>query len=427
MALRVLLADESSTIKKVFQLALQDYAVEVKSVNLGMDVLAVAQKYKPDVIFADVLLQKQSGYDVCEEIKRDAHLAQTPVVLMWSGFMELDQDKFDASGANGRLEKPFDVKTLRQLVQTLVPKTKSQDMSQYLQFPKLPSMLENSKPQAPPPKPTLPPKGARPTAPSFVPPPPPDSHSESKWSMDDFATVQEVTRSTVELIGPADEAGPVENPSEGFERVNLSGLSRVASSSDDHSDGDLLIDSPEDQESSWAQENLKRFRVSVPEDEESSEMPQIEFTQSDDQFNQQESLYQAPSKNPRANTPRLSANDPPPAPARFFQDQTGSVPKISVSQGSKGSAEEHIEFELELEPVDSPIDEVTSDFSPPGGSPDSRQIEQIIKSQIEEFMREKASKFLEEVAWKVVPELAERVIERELKKLLEEFEPQQYR
>jgi two-component system cell cycle response regulator len=393
MALRVLLADESSTIKKVFQLALQDYAVEVKSVNLGMDVLAVAQKYKPDVIFADVLLQKQSGYDVCEEIKRDAHLTQTPVVLMWSGFMELDQDKFEASGANGRLEKPFDVKTLRQLVQTLVPKTKSQDMSQYLQFPKLPAMLENSKPQSPPaPKTTLPPKGARPTPPPFVPPSPPDSHSESNWSMDDFATVQEVTKSTLELIDPVHEPSLVENPSEGFERVNLSGPSRMASKSDDSSDGDLLIDSPEDQESSWAQENLKRFRVSVPEDEESSEMPQIEFTQSDDQFN-----------------------------------PTGSVPKLSVSQGTKGSTEEHIEFELELEPVDSPSDEETSHFSPPGGDPDTRQIEQIIKSQIEEFMREKASKFLEEVAWKVVPEVAERVIERELKKLLEEFEPQQYR
>ncbi|MBK8204330.1 MAG: response regulator [Bdellovibrionales bacterium] len=393
MALRVLLADESSTIKKVFQLALQDYAVEVKSVNLGMDVLAVAQKYKPDVIFADVLLQKQSGYDVCEEIKRDAHLNQTPVVLMWSGFMELDQDKFEASGANGRLEKPFDVKTLRQLVQTLVPKTKSQDMSQYLQFPKLPAMLENSKPQPPPPpKTTLPPKVARPTPPPFIPPSPPDSRSESNWSMDDFATVQEVTRSTVELIDPAYEPGLVENPSEGFERVNLSGPSRMASNSDDNSDGDLLIDSPEDQESSWAQENLKRFRVSVPEDEESSEMPQIEFTQSDDPVN-----------------------------------QTGSVPKLSVSRGTKGSTEEHIEFELELEPADSPVDEVTSHFSPPEGSPDSRQIEQIIKAQIEEFMREKASKFLEEVAWKVVPEVAERVIERELKKLLEEFEPQQYR
>jgi hypothetical protein len=210
--------------------------------------------------------------------------------------------------------------------------------------------------------------------------------------MDDFATVQEVTRSTVELIDPAYEPGLVENPSEGFERVNLSGPSRIASNSDDNSDGDLLIDSPEDQESSWAQENLKRFRVSVPEDEESSEMPQIEFTQSDDSV-----------------------------------DQTGSVPKLSVSQGTKSSTDEHIEFELELEPADSPVDEVTRDFTPPGASPDSRQIEQIIKSQIEIFMREKASKFLEEVAWKVVPEVAERVIERELKKLLEEFEPQQYR
>lgn len=393
MALRVLLADESSTIKKVFQLALQDYAVEVKSVNLGMDVLAVAQKYKPDVIFADVLLQKQSGYDVCEEIKRDAHLAETPVVLMWSGFMELDQDKFEASGANGRLEKPFDVKTLRQLVQTLVPKTKSQDISQYLQFPKLPAMLENNKSQSPPhPKTTLPPKAARPTPPPFSPPSPPESHSESNWSMDDFATVHEVAGSTVEPTDLAKEPDLVQNSREGFERVHLGSPSRLASSSDDRSDGDLLIDSPEDQESSWSQENLKRFRVSVPEDEESSEMPQIEFTQSDDQF-----------------------------------DPKDSVPKLSISQGTKGSTDEHIEFELELEPVDSPSDAETSPFSPPGDGPNNLQIEQIIRSQIEEFMRERASKFLEEVAWKVVPEVAERVIERELKKLLEEFEPQQYR
>lgn len=136
MALRVLLADESSTIKKVFQLALQDFAVEVRPVNIGVDVAMVAKGFKPDIIFADVMLQKKNGYDVCAELKQEASLKGIPFVLMWSGFVELDEDKFQASHANAQLEKPFDVAALRKLVSDLVPRTQSQSLSQYLTFPK---------------------------------------------------------------------------------------------------------------------------------------------------------------------------------------------------------------------------------------------------------------------------------------------------
>lgn len=148
MALRVLLADESSTIKKVFQLALQDFGVEVRPVNVGVDVVPVAQTFKPDIIFADVLLQKRSGYDVAADVKQDSVLKNVPVVLMWSGFMELDEDKFQACMANAQLEKPFDVTALRKLVTDLVPRTQSQRLSQFLNFPKMPEMEE----KAPPPE-----------------------------------------------------------------------------------------------------------------------------------------------------------------------------------------------------------------------------------------------------------------------------------
>ncbi len=136
MALRVLLGDESSTIKKVFQLALQDFAVEVKPVNLGVDVLPVAQTFQPDIVFVDVLLQKKSGYDVAAELKQDPVLGAIPVVLMWSGFVELDEDKFQASRADAQLEKPFDVAALRKLVTGLVPRTQGQRLSEFLTFPK---------------------------------------------------------------------------------------------------------------------------------------------------------------------------------------------------------------------------------------------------------------------------------------------------
>jgi CheY-like chemotaxis protein len=140
MALRVLLADESSTIKKVFQLALQDYAVDVCAVSLGLDVLPVARQFKPDIVFCDVLLQKKSGYEVCAELKNDAQFKTVPVVLMWSSFMELDEDKLQAARSDGHLEKPFDVKDLRKIINDLVPRTRGQKLGGFLTFPKMPEI-----------------------------------------------------------------------------------------------------------------------------------------------------------------------------------------------------------------------------------------------------------------------------------------------
>lgn len=134
MALRVLLADESSTIKKVIQLALQDFSVDVKTVHLGIDVLEVARQYKPQIIFADVLLQKKNGYEVCYEIKSDPSTQQIPVILMWSSFMAVDHNRIAEVRSDGQLEKPFDVDDLRALVMKLVPELRESPVANYLNF-----------------------------------------------------------------------------------------------------------------------------------------------------------------------------------------------------------------------------------------------------------------------------------------------------
>jgi CheY-like chemotaxis protein len=146
MALRVLLADESTTIKKVVQLTLQDFDVDVRSVSVGLDVLSVTKTFKPDLIFADVLLAKRSGYEVCHDLKSDPETQKIPVVLMWSGFMEIDEQKARLSGADRRLEKPFDPSALRGLVQDLVKKTRDNPVSSFITFPPLPEFQESPVP-----------------------------------------------------------------------------------------------------------------------------------------------------------------------------------------------------------------------------------------------------------------------------------------
>lgn len=143
MALRVLLADESSTIKKAIQMALSDLGVEVKSVPSGLDVLSVSRTFKPDLILADILLTKKNGYEVCSEIKTDSELNETPVILMWSSFMQLDQSQYVKVKADASLEKPFDSEMLRNLVEKFVPKTSHFPLKGFLNHPELPDFEES--------------------------------------------------------------------------------------------------------------------------------------------------------------------------------------------------------------------------------------------------------------------------------------------
>lgn len=143
MALRILLADESSTIKKAIQMALSEYGPEVKSVPSGLDVLSVTHTFRPEIILIDTLLTKKNGYEVCTELKADPQTAKIPVVLMWSNFIQLDQAQAAKAKADDSLEKPFDTETLRALIEKLVPKTKSHPLKNRLSHPALPDFVES--------------------------------------------------------------------------------------------------------------------------------------------------------------------------------------------------------------------------------------------------------------------------------------------
>lgn len=204
MALRVLLADESSTIKKVIQLSLQDFNVDVKSVTVGLDVLSVAKTFRPDVVLADVLLAKRSGYEVCHDLKNDAETSQIPVVLMWSGFMEIDEQKARLCGADRRLEKPFDASALRHIIQELVPRTQNNPASPFLQFPPLPPFEEAKKPTAQP-------VTAPPSMPSK---PPPQAAASDELIIDDSDENESADEWVQQPINPKPQGKPPVPPTQ---------------------------------------------------------------------------------------------------------------------------------------------------------------------------------------------------------------------
>ncbi len=241
MALRVLLADESVTIKKVFQVALQDFGVEVTPVTIGSDVVAVAERVHPDIVFVDVLLQKKNGYDVCRDLKKTPSLAATPVVLIWSGFMELDQQKYRTSGANDHLEKPFDAQKLRSIITDLVPKTKTQPVAPFVTLPKLPEFDEG---------------------PQSVPLEASGSSSKDNWSMESFEPP------AIPISADADEFTNVpiasrSNLNRALQNKNPNTANKHAVSKSD----DELVTAEDD--GLWVQKSLSRFQLEPDKQEDS--------------------------------------------------------------------------------------------------------------------------------------------------------------
>ena len=125
MAVRILVADETPNIQNRFQQALETSELasagfELRAVPSGKDVLQHVESWSPDLVFVDVLLPHKSGYEVAEELAHHPEWNKIPVVLTYSGFVGLDEQKYQQSGARACIEKPFDDTVLQNSVLELI-------------------------------------------------------------------------------------------------------------------------------------------------------------------------------------------------------------------------------------------------------------------------------------------------------------------
>jgi len=116
----VLVADDSATIKKAFELTFLGIAdVEIVTAGSGAEVLQTARSRHPDLIITDSRFGDMSGYDLCRQVKGEADLKDIPVWIMTGPFERLDDALYDACGAEGHVRKPFDTQRMIDAVQVM--------------------------------------------------------------------------------------------------------------------------------------------------------------------------------------------------------------------------------------------------------------------------------------------------------------------
>lgn len=120
MGTTLLLADDSITIQKVVGIIFANEDYELVVVDNGTSALEKAREIRPDVMLVDALMPGKSGYEVCEEVRRDPQLKGIPLLLLVGAFEPFDEDKARQSGADDHITKPFESQSLIDKVKTLL-------------------------------------------------------------------------------------------------------------------------------------------------------------------------------------------------------------------------------------------------------------------------------------------------------------------
>jgi CheY-like chemotaxis protein len=128
MSKKILLADDSVTIRKVVELTFMEEDYDLTSVSDGREALEQFDEALPDLVIADVHMGEVSGFDVCREVK--AKRPEVPVLLLVGTFEAFDPTDATECGADDFLKKPFDSQDLLRQVRQLVDQKSVPEASQ---------------------------------------------------------------------------------------------------------------------------------------------------------------------------------------------------------------------------------------------------------------------------------------------------------
>jgi twitching motility two-component system response regulator PilG len=106
-SIKVLVIDDSNTIRRSAEMFLRQAGFEVILAEDGFDALAKISDHQPKVIFVDIMMPRLDGYQTCALIKQNPKLKATPVIMLSSKDGVFDRARGRLAGSDRYLTKPF--------------------------------------------------------------------------------------------------------------------------------------------------------------------------------------------------------------------------------------------------------------------------------------------------------------------------------
>jgi len=105
--LKVMVIDDSKTIRRSAETLLKKAGCEVMTAEDGFDALSKIVEGRPDIIFVDIMMPRLDGYQTCALIKNNSQYRHIPVVMLSSKDGLFDKAKGRIVGSDQYVTKPF--------------------------------------------------------------------------------------------------------------------------------------------------------------------------------------------------------------------------------------------------------------------------------------------------------------------------------
>src|SRR5256885_7258205 len=110
---KVLVVDDSLSVRKVVEKARTGLGVEVLSAATGTEAMERIERERPDIVVCDVILPDEDGYKVCEFVRAHPAVARIPVLLISGVVNSTVLARAAEVQSNDVMFKPFAAEELR--------------------------------------------------------------------------------------------------------------------------------------------------------------------------------------------------------------------------------------------------------------------------------------------------------------------------
>jgi two-component system, chemotaxis family, chemotaxis protein CheY len=120
MAKKILIVDDSSSVRTVARMALREKGYEVVEAGNGQEALKVLQSDRCHLVISDVNMPVMDGITLLKEIKANPNYKFTPVIMLTTEAGEDKKQEGRAAGAKAWITKPFQPQLLVDAVAKLI-------------------------------------------------------------------------------------------------------------------------------------------------------------------------------------------------------------------------------------------------------------------------------------------------------------------
>ena len=106
-AKRILVVDDSVTVRKVTTRLLERNGFEVFTAKDGVDAITTLQDHVPDLMLLDIEMPRMDGFEVASIVRHDSRLQHVPIIMITSRTGDKHRNRAFSIGVNEYLGKPF--------------------------------------------------------------------------------------------------------------------------------------------------------------------------------------------------------------------------------------------------------------------------------------------------------------------------------